>query len=57
MQHYIDVLASQGTCEEVPHGLKRKSELFTISKILVKMQEKMSEKLNLWKDEGNDKIK
>jgi hypothetical protein len=27
------------------------------SKILVKMQEKMSEKLNLWKHEGNDKIK
>jgi hypothetical protein len=52
MQHYTDVLASQGTCEEVPHGLKRKSQ-----KILVKMHEKMSEKLNLWKHEGNDKIK
>jgi hypothetical protein len=51
---------SQGACEEVPHGYKGKIELFTIlqvfcnegqTTILVEMWEKMSEKLNLWKDE------
>jgi hypothetical protein len=60
--HHCRVVAinsSQGACEEVPHGHKGKlnylpSQVFCNegqTTILVEMWEKMSEKLNLWKDE------